>query len=97
MSDQAKDRTIDKIHIDYTQKFFNSSMYRFYTKRQSVIRIQKSLTIWLHQDEDDDIDYSLNEKQRQIIQSILEKTKITKKDIETILQNLNIDQIDFLQ
>ena len=92
MSDQAKDRTIDKIH-----KFFNSSVYCFYTKRQSVIRIQKSLTIWLHQDDDDDIDYSLTEKQRQIIQSILEKTKITKEDIETILQNLSIDQFDFLQ
>lgn len=97
MSDQATVKNIDIIHKDYTQNFFNSSVYRFYTERESVIRIQKSLTIWLHQDEDDDIDYSLNEKQQQVIQYILNKKKINKKDIETILQNLNIDQFDFLQ
>lgn len=96
MSDQSTDK-INKIHKDYTEKFFNSSVYRFYTKRECVIRIQKSLTLWLHQDEDDEINYSLNENQRQVIQSILNKNKIDKTDIETILQILNIDQFDFLQ
>lgn len=97
MSDQATVKNIDIIHKEYTQNFFNSSVYRFYTERESVIRIKKSLTIWLHQDEDDDINYSLNEKQQQIIQYILNKQNINKKDIEYILKHLNIDQFDFLQ
>ena len=97
MSEQTTVKNIDIIHKEYTQNFFNSSVYRFYTKRESVIRIKKSLTIWLHQDEDDDINYSLNEKQQQMIEYILNKQNINKSDIEYILKHLNIDQFDFLQ
>ena len=78
-------------------QFYDSSTYRFSNNRETVCRIQKSIDVWLHQDEDDDIDYSLTVNQKEIIQSVLEQKSIYKRDITLILKSLTLDQIEFLQ
>jgi hypothetical protein len=79
-------------------RFFDKPVY-LYTKnnRETVIRIMKSLDEWIYQDEDDPHDYSLTNDQMKLIEEVLSKEYIKRKDIVRILNSLDVKQFNFLQ
>ena len=72
--------------------FIYCKNYKDYVKN-----VFNSIQVWIHQDSDDDEDYSLSSDQITVIENILKKPCIVFTDVKTVLQCLTIDQIQFIQ
>jgi hypothetical protein len=59
--------------------------------------VYNSIEVLINQDSDDEENYSLSFDQITIIKNILKKSRITFLDVKTVLKQLSIDQIQFIQ
>ena len=75
----------------------NRLFLRLKSYREYVDRVYKSIQVWLHQDSDDEEDYSLTDQQIDKIRYLQEKSHINYKDIKNLLKLLTIDQLQFIQ
>ena len=62
-----------------------------------VNNVYNSIQVWLHQDSDDEEDYSLSTKQILKIQEVQKKSRIYYIDIKNLLKQLTINQLQFIQ
>ena len=66
------------------------------TSRDYINRIYNRLNVSLHQDSDDDEDYSLTNNQLNIINRVKKNEHIYKRDIRNILSSLTLTQLKFV-
>lgn len=66
------------------------------TNRSYVDRIYDKINVSLHQDSDDEEDYSLTTDQNIILNSVKIKQNIYKRDIRKILSSLTLAQLQFV-
>ena len=66
------------------------------TSRDYINRIYNRLNVSLHQDSDDDEDYSLTNNQLNVINKVRKNEHIYKRDIRKILSSLTLAQLQFV-
>jgi hypothetical protein len=65
--------------------------------REYVDKVYNSIQVFIHQDSDDEEDYSLSEQQITIINELKKKPHIYNIDIKNMLKGLTLDQLQFIQ
>ena len=65
--------------------------------KKYIENVYNSIEVLINQDSDDEENYSLSFDQITIIKNILKKSRITFLDVKTVLKQLSIDQIQFIQ
>jgi hypothetical protein len=70
--------------------------FRYNTNRKYVQQIYKKINTTLHQDSDDEEDYSPTPTQLEIIQYVQIQPHVYKRDITKILYALTLSQLEFI-
>jgi hypothetical protein len=65
--------------------------------KEYVDRVYKSIEVWIHQDSDDEEDYSLSTEQIAMIDELKQKSHIYYRDIKKLLKMLTLDQLQLIQ